>query len=145
MEVGTTNDDGNPSALLVTMKNVGSVTVTMPMLGSGCYPDNGVEIESFWISADEQSGSGGGGGCGITDQPSLKEKARSVWIRLRPGEHMTTMLRVAAGRKEAGRVEYWVKYTPPAATPKEVEELLQCGYTIPTEKLETDHRSFDTH
>jgi hypothetical protein len=142
MEVATTNDDGNPSALLVTVKNVGGITVTMPVLGGGCHPDNGVQIESFWTSADGQRGSGGGLGCGITDQPALAERARGQWIRLRPGEYMTTMLRFDVGQKEAGTVSYWIEYTPPDATPTEIEELSQEGYVIPTDKLETEHRSF---
>lgn len=142
MEVATTNDDGNPQALRVTVKNVGSVVVTMPLLNSGCHPDNGVWVRSAWVSADEKRGSGGGGGCGIGDQPTLVERATRSWIRLRPGEYMTTMLEIRSSVKEPGTVDYWVEYVPPDAKAHEIEELLRAGHEIPTEKMETEHRSF---
>ena len=43
---------------------------------------------------------------------------------------------------EPGTVEYWVEYFPPVATPQEVMELLQAGFIIPTEKLHTEHQTF---
>jgi len=144
-EVAATTDQGYPSALRVTLKNVGNRTVTMPVLGGDCHPNNGVRIESFWMSVDEQSGMGGGGGCGITDQPSLLERARKRWIRLAPGEFITTTLQLDPRSKDEGTIEYWVEYTPPDATAQELEELLQAGFIIPTEKLATDHRSFMIH
>lgn len=144
-EVAATTDEGYPSALRVTVKNVGNIAVKMPVLGSDCHPDNGVSVKSFWMSIDEESGMGGGGGCGISDQPSLIERARSKWVRLAPGEFMTTTLQLDTPNKGAGTVEYWVEYTPPDATPQEIEELLQGGFIIPTEKLATEHRSFMIH
>jgi hypothetical protein len=76
-EVAATTDQGYPSALRVTLRNVVNRTVTMPVMGGDCHPDNGVRSESFWMSIDEQSGMAGGGGCGITDQPAcLKGRGR---------------------------------------------------------------------
>ena len=144
-EVAATTDEGYPSALRVTVRNVGNLVVTMPILGGDCHPDNGVKVESFWISIDEQSGTGGGGGCGISDQPSLLARARQKWIRLAPGEFMTTMLQLDAPNKGAGTLEYWVEYTPPDATAREVDDLMQAGIVVPTEKLTTEHRTFMIH
>jgi hypothetical protein len=144
-EIAATTDGGYPAALRVMVKNVGSTTVTMPVLGSGCHPDNGVAIESFWMSTDEHRGIGGGGGCAVGDQPALAKRARTLWIKLRPGEYMTTMLHVTWAGSEAGMVEYWVEYLPPDATSREIGELAQEGYVIPTEKLQTEHRSFEIH
>lgn len=144
MEVAATTEAGNPSALRVTVKNVGNVAVSMPMLRDGCHPDNGVQLESSWSNAGGFGG-GTGGGCGVTDQPTMMDRAKGQWILLRPGEFMTTMLKFEPPVKEAETVEYWVQYTPPDATAREIEELLQAGYVIPTEKLETEHRSFVVH
>lgn len=146
METASTSDDGYPAALRVTVKNVGGVAVSMPMLASGCHPDNGVQVQSYWLREDEKSGGGGGFGCAVGDQPALFDRAKTQWIRLQPGEFMTTMLRVGLPTNETGAViSYWVEYTPPDATPKEIEQLLQAGCVIPTEKLETEHQSFPIH
>lgn len=144
-EAATSTDEGYPSSLRVTLRNVGNLVVTLPVLGGDCHPDNGVKVESFWTSMDEQSGVFGGGACGISDQPSLIERARNAWVRLAPGEFMTTMLHLDPPKKEAGTTEYWVQYTPPDATPREIEELIQAGLVIPTENLATEHRSFMIH
>jgi hypothetical protein len=141
-ETAATTDEGHPAALRVTAKNIGSVTVTMPMLGGSCSPDNGVALQSFWVSIDERRGSGGGGACGISDQPPLSERVRKQWIRLRPGEYMTTMIRLTEAQYDAGTVEYWVEYTPPDATAQEIKQLMQDGFVIPTEKIATEHRRF---
>jgi len=144
-EVATTSDEGYPVALRVTVKNVGNLIVTMPMLSSDCYPENGLTLESGWTSPDGKNGSGGGSGCGISDQPTLLERVRSKWIRLAPGEFMTTMLRLSAPTKKPGTIEYWVEYTPPAATSGEIEELMRVGYAIPTDKLTTEPQQFVIH
>ncbi len=141
-EIAATTDEGYPAALRVTLKNIGNVAVTTPLLGSGCHPDNGVRIERFWTSVDDQRGIGGGGGCGISDQPSLDERVRKMWIHLAPGEFMTATLRLDAPDRKPGFVEYWVEFTPPDATAGEVEHLLEAGFVIPTDKLATEHRSF---
>jgi hypothetical protein len=149
MEIATTNDEGYPSAIRISVKNVGGVSVDMPVLKQGCSPDNGIEIQSTW-APDEPTGHGfgSGGACGMGDQPSLLIRARHTWVRLRPGESMTDTERLTwsnGGEKVPGTVEYWVEYTPPDATPAEVAELFEQGYVIPTEKLTTEHSSFHVH
>jgi hypothetical protein len=146
MEIATTDDDGNPSALLVAIRNVGTVSVDMPVLSQGCAPDNGTHINTSWTSDDpKDGGSGSGYGCGISDLPSLNERVRNKWVRLRPGESMTYTGRVDLSmyrNKPPGTVEYWVDYTPPEATAAEAEALFEAGYIIPTQKLSTEHKTF---
>lgn len=145
IEVAATTDEGYPAALRVTVKNVGTLAVTMPVLGRGCHPDNGVHLESFWTSVDEKSGRGWGGGCATSDMPSLASRVKSDWVWLEPGEFMTTTLRLDLAGEKSGTVEYWVEYDPPDATVREIDDLLQAGYVIPTEKLATEHRRFQIH
>jgi len=149
MEIAATDDDGNPSALRVTVTNVGDVPADMPILSQGCAPDNGIRLQSTWIP-DEPSGRGYGSGygCGIVDGPGLIYRVEHDWVRLRPGEFMTDTERLVWDRRDEegrGTVEYWVEYTPPAVTTKEAANLLQSGYVIPAEKLETPHASFRVH
>jgi hypothetical protein len=145
MEVATTDDDGNPSALLVTVKNVGSVTVTMPVLGDGCSPENGIKLQTIWLAVDGRRGSGGVASCGMFDGPPLWHRVKTWWIQLRPGDYMTATLRLTLPNDDPGTVDYWVAYTPPSATPKELDHFNRAGYVLPTEKLETEHRSFEIH
>ena len=140
-EVAATSEEGAPSAVRVTLRNVGNVAVDMPLLRPGCHPDNGVQIGTSWTSLDGKLGGGSGGNCGTDHQPTLRQRVSTQWIRLRPGEFMTTSLQIEALPREGHTVEYWVEYIPPDATPKEVEDLLAAGYVIPTQKLETEHRS----
>jgi hypothetical protein len=58
---------------------------------------------------------------------------------------MTKTLQLDPESRDEGTIEYWVEYTPPDATARELEELLQSGFIIPTEKLATEHRSFMIH
>ena len=146
LEIATTDEDGHPTAFLVTVKNAGGVSVDMPVLHSSCMADGGIQIRMSWISSDPQNqhGRGWGGACGMTDRPSLITRVKNEWIRLRPGEFVTNTesIRNQTFDLEAGTVEYWAVYDPPQATAKEVAELQQAGYNIPTEPIETGHRTF---
>ncbi len=143
VEVATTSEDGYPEALRVTLTNVGGAGLTMPVLGDGCSPDNGVKAHSSWMALNGSRGTSNGGACGIFDGPGIAERLKSIWILLRPGESMTTMLRVGLLNTEAGTEEYWVTYTPPQVTEQDSQEMLDAGIVIPTEKLETEHLSFE--
>lgn len=146
VEIATTEDDGHPTALSVTVKNAGGVAVDMPILHTSCMPDGGVQIRMSWTSSDphNQTGRGWGGGCLVTDRPSLITRIKNEWIRLRPGEFVTTTesIRDQTNDLEVGTVEHWAVYDPPQATAKEATELEEAGYIIPTEKIETEHRTF---
>ncbi len=80
----------------------------------------------------------------MTDRPSLITRIKNEWIRLRPGEFVTTTesIRDQTNDLEVGTVEHWAVYDPPQATAKEATELEEAGYIIPTEKIETEHRTF---
>jgi hypothetical protein len=143
-EVAATTDDGYPAALRVTIKNVGTVDVDMPVLGLQCLPDSVVTISVIWTPNDRSNGgNGGGGGCWGHAAP-FKIRVENEWVRLRPGEYLTTRegIRDKIRSFGPGTVEYWVEYKPPKATPAEIAELLQAGYIIPTETLHTEHQSF---
>lgn len=141
-EVAATTDEGYPAALRITLTNIGDVPVDLPILGLTCSPDNGIAVRAAWT--DGRDGSGMGGGCWLCGLSSLKVRVEKDWVRLRPGEFMTTSanLRGVYARFGPGTVEYWVEYTPPKATPQEVEDLQQAGYIIPTGKLHTEHQRF---
>jgi hypothetical protein len=149
VEIATTDDDGSPSALRITIRNVGSVPVDMPVLHERCSPDNGgFHIQSSWSPDNPGPGIGSGYGCGSSGLQSLMYRILHDWIRLRPGESMTQTEPVqwTAYRGDGpGTVDCWVDYTPPAATDQEIASLQQAGYIIPTEKLETQHSSFRMH
>ena len=68
-EVAATTEEGAPAALRIILKNVGKVTVDMPVLRRSCHPDNGVQIQSFWTAADGRSGGGAGGDVEQTINP----------------------------------------------------------------------------
>lgn len=144
-EIAATTDDGNPAALRVTLTNNGNTAVTLPVLSSACSPTNGVTVAVKWIPDDPTRGGGGGGGCAGSPRRSLAQRVEQGWIRLHPGEYMTTTLSL---RDEInsfggpGTLEYWVEYTPPQATRVEISSLLESGYIIPTEKLQTQHQCF---
>lgn len=146
VEIATTDDDGYPSALRITITNVGGVPVDMPVLQRGCSPENGIRIESSWTADDPRApGRGFGGGCGAGDGPSLAYRIQHQWVRLRPGESMTDTERAsweAYAGLGSGTVEYWIEYTPPTVTIGEIASMQRAGYVIPTEKLETQHSSF---
>ena len=147
-EVAATTVDGYPAALRATLKNVGNGDVYMPLPSPGCIPDNGLNLRARWIPDDDPSkGEGIGGGCGSSDGKTLRQRVEENWIRLRPGEYMTTTLslRGEINSLGPGTLEYWVEYTSPQATREEIADLHQSGYVIPTEKLQTQHQSFKIH
>jgi hypothetical protein len=146
MEVATTNDDGYPSALRITITNVSEVPVDMPVLQKDCSPDNGFRIEASWTSDDGEFGPGRGFGCRSIDQPGLMNRVQREWVRLRPGEWMTQTERLdwsdylMGGR--SGTVEYWVEYWPPILTSQDTASLSRASYNVSTQKLVTPHASF---
>jgi hypothetical protein len=145
VEIATTDDDGNPSALRITITNVGGAPVDMPVLQEGCAPENGIRVQAIWSTDSSGIGVGRGNPCGIFDGPSLEYRMRREWVRLRSGEFMTATRRAGwtdFRRDGSGTVEYWVEYTPPAFTDEQAARLQRAGYIIPTEKLETKHSSF---
>jgi hypothetical protein len=145
VEVATTDDDGYPSALRITITNVGGVPVDMPVLKPDCSPDNGFHIETSWRPDDGHPGVGSGYGCGSSDRPTLMYRIQHDWVRLRPGEFMTESEHVEwsnYAKDGPGSLEYWVEYYPPSVSGQEIASLFQKGYVIPTETLETRHASF---
>jgi len=78
---------------------------------------------------------------------SLMYRVRNDWIRLQPGEFITVSESFRSHFQEIkpGTVEYWVEYVPPEASLKELAELGQSGYIVPTEKIETAHQTFVVH
>ncbi len=144
-EIAATTDDGLPAALRITIKNAGSLVVDMPLSPFSCYPSGGVSVEFFWHSNQDNTGEVHGHGCGGGKSQPLTERVPEDWIRLRPGEFVTSTenLRSLFRNLKPGVVEYWVEYTPPDATPKEILALQELGYIIPTENLATAHKHFD--
>jgi hypothetical protein len=145
VEVAATTDEGYPSALRITISNVGSVAVDMPVLKRGCSPDNGIQVQSVWIPDSPTAGEiGSGGGCIVGVAPSLRERLQNDWIRLRPSEFMTDTERVQWNYPfdAGGTVEYWVEFYPPIAPAKELDAVTDSGFVIPTRRLETEHSSF---
>ena len=150
MEVAATTDEGYPSVLRVTVRNVGNVAVDLPMPALGCLPRGGhVAIHLDWHPSDPSSdnGRGWGMGCGSSDIPNLMIRVRSEWIRLHPGEFIVSSenLRERLGKVAPGTIEYWAEYLPPEANENELAELQQAGYVVPIEKVETAHQSFVVH
>jgi hypothetical protein len=149
-EVATTTDDGYPAALRITVKNVGNVAVDMPIPISPCLVGGGgVEIHYQWHSNNPEIPpfTSKSWTCGRTHFPSLMNRVQDEWIRLHPGEFIVVSdtIRAHLRNLKPGIVEYWVEYAPPEVTPKEVDELQQAGYIIPTEKIETAHQTFVVH
>ena len=143
-EVATTTDDGYPSALRVTLRNVGGTAVDMPMNAGGCLPDRGLGVEAYWTPDDEQMGSGSGGACGSNNEESLMSRIKRQWIRLRPGEFITETLSLLSRYDPAkqGTVHYRAVYIPPFIAKQELEEARSAGYVIPTRWLSTEQQSF---
>jgi hypothetical protein len=147
MEVAATTEEGYPSVLRVITKNVGNVAVDMPMPVLGCIPHGGyIVVHIKWKSSDTKNQIGGGWdfGCGKSDSPGLMERVHDKWIHLRPGEIVISSqnLHEILTKIDPGTVEYWFQYVPPEAGAKDLAELQQAGYIIPTEKIETAHQSF---
>jgi len=147
VDVSTTTEEGYPSSLRATIRNVGAETLDMPVLTSDCSPDNGLRVDASWVSDDRKNGSGSGGSCGMGDQGSLMSRIQRQWVRLRPGEFMTQTINLLAHYDPAksGTVYYRVIYIPPSATKLELEEALSAGYVIPAKRLDTGKQSFRIH
>jgi len=147
-EVAATTEEDYPAALRVTVKNVGSVAVDMPMPVVPCVPGGGgVEMRFEWHPRDSGDRSGmvtTGTSCWQEHFANLMYRVRHDWIHLQPGEFITVSesLRGRFQEIKPGTVEYWVEYVPPEASLKELVELQQAGYNIQTEKIETVHQTF---
>ena len=136
MEVATTSDDGYPTVVRITLKNVGATTVDMPNLQISCMPDGGIEVQTEWTPDDRKSvGEGWGHSCGRSDSPSLLKRIKQDWLRLRSGEFITVSesIRDRISDLKSGTLEYWAEYIPPRASAKELADVQQAGYIIPTE------------
>jgi hypothetical protein len=146
-EVAATDDEGIPSAMRIILKNIGDTAVDLPVPNRNCPWDGGVAFKFNWTSRDHSTGYIETGDCGATDEPPLIERVHQDWVRLRPGEFLTSTenLRHRFTSLGSGTVDYWVKFTPPMATPEEVSALKRTGYCIPTESIETPHRTFTIH
>lgn len=147
MEITTTTEDGYPSALRATVKNVGDVDADMPMPVFGCLTQGGqILLHIEWHSDDphKTNGYGWGGGCGEGDRPSLTQQIRNEGVRLRPGEFITSSVNIHSRLQgiEPGIIEYWIEFIPPKTTRRDLVELQQAGYIVPTETIETDHQRF---
>jgi len=146
-EVATTTEEGYPAVPRITVTNVGNVAIDMPMPALECLPHGGyVVIHLSWTpeNLDGLTGRGWGQGCGRTHSESLLKRVQTEWIHLRPGEFIVSSenLHKRLGNVDPGNVEYWFEYIPPEATPKELAELRQAGYVVPTERIETPHQTF---
>jgi hypothetical protein len=147
-DVAATTEEGYPEALRVTIKNVGNVAVDMPMPTAPCVPGGGgVEMRFEWHPKDPGDHSGmstSGTSCMQDHFASLMYRVRHDWIHLQPGEFIivSESLRGRFQEIKSGTVEYWIEYVPPEASAKEFAELVQSGYIIPTEKIETAHKTF---
>ena len=142
-EVAATTDDGYPSALRVTIKNVGNVAVDMPMLAPVCA-DAGVKVWVTWTANNASPFTRSwAGSCGSSSAP-IVQQIEEHWVRLRPGEFMTTSLSLRDDIRGLGPgiVEYWAVYFPPRVNPKDAADVLQAGYIIPAKILSTEHQTF---
>lgn len=145
-EVAATTEEGYPSVLRITLKNVGSVAVEMPMPSTPCVAQGGgIGIRYDWHSDDPSNhdGIGSGWGCSADMAPSLDERIKN-WIHLKPGESVVLgeKFRSDMDDLKKGTVEYWAEYTPPEMTAQEFDELTNSSHVIPNEKLESEHKSF---
>jgi len=150
MEVAATTEEGYPSVLRVTVKNVGNVAVDMPVPVLGCSSYGGHSVvHTDWkpVDPNNHNGRGWGEGCSEDLPTPLLERVRDEWVHLRPEEFVTASenLHERLGKVDPGTVEYWVEYIPPKANAKNLTELQMAGYIVPTEKIETAHQSFVVH
>ena len=142
VEVATTTNSGQPSAVRITLKNIGTITADLPMPQLGCECEDGsLTMKYEWHSIDPNDHSGRGSVCvgGLTDQSPLMVRASREWIRLQPGEFLTVTenLKTVLQHLDPGTVEFWWLYTPPRLTSAELIELQRSGYTVPTDVVST--------
>lgn len=146
-EVAATTENGQPAALRITLKNVGNLAADLSIPAIGCSSKDGsLQVRMEWHSKDPEDHSGMGWGCasGVSDGPSLLDRASKEWIRLQPGEFLTVTenLRPQTKDMKPGTVDYWVEYTPPTLSKAERIELQSNGYLVPTESLKTESHTF---
>jgi hypothetical protein len=148
MEVATTSEDGNPSAIRITVRNNGALPVDMPLPEADCVVGGGgVGVQWEWHPQDPEEHTGSisdGVACMADHFPSLQYRVENEWIRLRPAEFIsvTQNVRRVFRDQKPGTAEIWAEYVPPEVKPEERIALEQAGYMIPTDKIETEHRSF---
>lgn len=145
VETATTDDDGNPTSLRVTITNEGGADVRMPLLREGlCQPDQQLlAVVNFKPDVEPKEGSGYGASCMSGDEPTLLQRIRRDWVRLRIGESLVTTIPLRRPyTTEPGTVEYSVFCTPAKASPAELAEVWKAGYVIPTKPLESQRQSF---
>lgn len=72
------------------------------------------------------------------------ERVRENWIRLQPGEFITqtVMLSSQFARFRPGTVDYWLEYTSPRLTAKELVQLRAAGYFAPTKSARTQSETY---
>ena len=147
MEVATTTEDGLPAALRFTLTNVGNFAVDMPIPSIDCHGENGdIRVPSVaWLNGPGTPAGGHGCGGDVYDGPPFRERVKSSWLHLLPGESLTfTGDRRSLVDKAGGPAtyEYWAEYEPPSLTPEQRNELERDGYRFPTEKVESAHLSY---
>jgi hypothetical protein len=147
MEVATTTDDGLPEALRFTLTNVGNFAVNLPIPVIDCQGGNGAIRVPSVARLDGPGTPAGGHGCGGGGfgGPPFRERVKSTWLHLQPGESLTfTGDRRSLVDKAGGPAtyEYWAEYEPPSLTAEQRNELEQDGYRVPTEKVESGHLSY---
>jgi hypothetical protein len=146
-EVAATTENGYPSILRITLKNAGNVAVELPM-PEQCVPGGGSLHVIHEVHSDNPFDGlelGTGHGCVRGDSQSIEKRIENEWIRLQPGEFIVlsdSTLRRSLQWVQQGTVEFWAEYTPPDVTVQEFAELTNSGHVIPTEKLESEHKSF---
>ena len=146
-EIAATTQQGKPAVIRITLKNIGNIAVDLPMPNTSCVNEDGsVIVKLVWSSSDPDDHTGFGEVCGggITDRPSLMDRARNEWVHLLPGEFLTfnENIHIRTARWKRGNVEYWVTYDPPRLHVKDLSELQAAGFIVPDEELTTHHQNF---
>jgi hypothetical protein len=146
MAVATTTDEGAPEALQFTLTNVGKSTIILPAPSIDCSGENGT-IALRSIVRNNSSGRGRGHGCmtGTSDEPPLIERVKTNWLHLRPGDSITLLgdCRHMLDRVDGGATyEFWAVYEPPPLPAAELKQLIDAGYNVPSEKIESSHLTF---
>lgn len=147
MEIAATTEDGQPTALRFTLRNIGAVSVDIPAPAIDCTGGNGsIRIRTV-IHFDGSQGTGRGHGCGggVFDGPVLLVRIRTQWFHLRPGEYLifTGDARSMIDRADKpATYEYWAVYDPPALTAEEQTVVVRNGYVVPSEPVESDSLHF---
>jgi len=148
MEVATTTEDGLPAALRFTLKNVGYIAVDLPLPALDCVGSSGtIRVKSIVHLEGASPSTGKGHGCvsGRDHELPIKERIRTQWFHLLPGEHLslTGDRRILIDKVDApATYDYWAEYEPPILTPDQRVQARQGGYIVPEAKVESDHLSY---